>query len=1352
MSFMHNSFTPGKENASQGENGLFSGQMERNHWRKTPNLGHESSFSFPETSPGAHETSKERDVGQYSLPGSNRPENHVTTLDSKSHSTFNIPPREEIGHQHSSTISGSSSFKWLPDHKRTPEDFSKSTSNVFGSGTPAVDRRLSSEPNYFRYNSQLAENILKNYGLERADMDELLSYPEEQTTAEKLPYLLQNIRMKKAMRAASAFQSNSSSTSQPTASASGIDAGVGFGQEGVLQDKMPSTLELIKVTKSEHTAACSAGAHPMIGRNIQSTALSCKNNFLTASFQSSNQSKDGLLESFSKIKSGGLGSSDDQMGSFKVKSPPRLDYTRQLQIQPNQTNTSGMTRSTGFGQRGMPQKPKIIIQPIKMIGFAHTVKCVADVDESVKNICNTVTMGGQTLLMDGFQSSTQSKEASELSLVEIKSTSLVPSDQIVSLGSLNSPRNALPPPSSNPTDKLETQQNQALQSVSSLPLQHKNRDATSSGESKAQGQGSNIADPMKNQQKPQKINIHSILQIFQAWQPAVSFPAESVSPSSLIPKMPDVSYAVLPSAVTSSDPVSSVSQSPLIIKTENTAHVPSSKPQSPAETGPSQDLPSLAMMHDYAAVMPRTFSHTCSLCKKECAQLKDWVFHQNTTLHHANCKRLRSRYPHWDGVVPSLQRDASRSAKTLPPTSLYHHQKNKCDSQSHSCSSSPRCSSSEDIGDKSSSRSHSRSYSPRHHRSSRDGSRRSSSSSCSRSWHHSSRNEKHKSTSDVHLYNPHRSRSKHKRNRSSNSSSAHSGSPSHHRSRDKRNRSNSSSCQRRLQLCISRSRSRSCSPYYDRSALSCYRARSGSSEKLSSPKRMCKKSRNHEQLSRGRSPERRLAPRSDRKQWSPKKSLERESSRRKTDGKQWSPKRSLERESSPRNTDDKQLSPIKIRICQSSPRMIDDKRCSSMSGWKKQMSLRRTHDRQWSPKRSLERESSPRKTDGNQLSPIRIHIRQLSPRMIDDQRWSPTTGWKKQMSPRRTDEKRWSPTRSHERLSSPIRSHNKRYSPTRNHEQHSSSSGTDGKRWSPMRVRVRQSSPKNTDDKWWSLPRRTDERRRSPTRSRHRQSSPRKNGDKGWSPTTKCEQQLPPKDANLKQWSPTKTYEQRSSAKNTDDKQWSLLRRTDEKLWSPMRSHEHQSSPGKTNDKQGSPAQSSEYRRRPGDKPWLPDKSHRQQSFPGRDEEHFVPMQSDEEMSSLRRKRKRHASLEELSSQKKKSCSIQMLTKRLLKKSVVQSASRQSNIANVVNLVVPVLLSELAKTQESSPSLVLPSQAKNRKVLNLSSRGSKSCSSSQSNLPKLEWNPARSSKKLKDNTSKRALSIITEDWRKRHRV
>lgn len=37
---------------------------------------------------------------------------------------------------------------------------------------------------------------------------------------------------------------------------------------------------------------------------------------------------------------------------------------------------------------------------------------------------------------------------------------------------------------------------------------------------------------------------------------------------------------------------------------------------------PFKGLPTLAMMHDYAATSPRVFPHTCSLCSKECAGLK----------------------------------------------------------------------------------------------------------------------------------------------------------------------------------------------------------------------------------------------------------------------------------------------------------------------------------------------------------------------------------------------------------------------------------------------------------------------------------------------------------------------------------------------------------------------------------------------------------------------------------------------------------------------------------------------------------------------------------------------------------
>lgn len=44
--------------------------------------------------------------------------------------------------------------------------------------------------------------------------------------------------------------------------------------------------------------------------------------------------------------------------------------------------------------------------------------------------------------------------------------------------------------------------------------------------------------------------------------------------------------------------------------------------RTPGKATPFKGLPTLAMMHDYAATSPRVFPHTCSLCSKECAGLK----------------------------------------------------------------------------------------------------------------------------------------------------------------------------------------------------------------------------------------------------------------------------------------------------------------------------------------------------------------------------------------------------------------------------------------------------------------------------------------------------------------------------------------------------------------------------------------------------------------------------------------------------------------------------------------------------------------------------------------------------------
>nr|XP_046174546.1 zinc finger protein 638-like [Oncorhynchus gorbuscha] len=70
-------------------------------------------------------------------------------------------------------------------------------------------------------------------------------------------------------------------------------------------------------------------------------------------------------------------------------------------------------------------------------------------------------------------------------------------------------------------------------------------------------------------------------------------------------------------------------------------------------------LPTPTMMSDYSAASPRFFPHTCSLCNIECAQLKNWIEHQNTGLHLENCRLLRKSYPDWNVETVAVSRNES---------------------------------------------------------------------------------------------------------------------------------------------------------------------------------------------------------------------------------------------------------------------------------------------------------------------------------------------------------------------------------------------------------------------------------------------------------------------------------------------------------------------------------------------------------------------------------------------------------------------------------------------------------------------------------------------------------------------
>ncbi|XP_056156131.1 uncharacterized protein LOC130130447 [Lampris incognitus] len=175
-------------------------------------------------------------------------------------------------------------------------------------------------------------------------------------------------------------------------------------------------------------------------------------------------------------------------------------------------------------------------------------------------------------------------------------------------------------------------------------------------------------------------------------------------------------------------------------------------------------FPTQTMINDYTAATPRIFPHNCSLCNKECAHMKDWVTHQNTSLHIVSCRLLRKKYPGWDGTEAHLPSAVSSSAgrDTQSSTSSSQNFKQRYQDSSHRSHSRSRSRS----RSCSRSRSRSRSPSPRRYRG--------SFSSSSRTSRDSRRTRSRSPRSSRHRRSRRRSRSRsHERRSSSERSSSY---------------------------------------------------------------------------------------------------------------------------------------------------------------------------------------------------------------------------------------------------------------------------------------------------------------------------------------------------------------------------------------------------------------------------------------------------------------------------------------------------------------------------------------------------------------------------------------------------
>ncbi|XP_047241434.1 zinc finger protein 638-like isoform X2 [Girardinichthys multiradiatus] len=721
---MYNPFAPGKQISPQGPYGVSSGQMERDPRRQLPHLGSGSSFSSSGNSSVNRGPTGGPLPSLLSLQVNYRPERNKITVDedidrcldlnisrareevmqnpSRQSSQFTKAQRDTFPSSNTgmpsylkspatevkrpfTVDSGSSSLDWLPICQRASEDessemYSSASSSFLGSGDgrfstssegkhdmPSIpglgdyDIKMpakSAPPREAirpKYTSESASNILLHFGLEKEDLEHLISYPEDQITPENLPYILSQIQLEKGKRASTAAQSKPYSEAQPIKLITSRGPMLNPGQ-------LSSTvLKPSKVIDYGHTGKYTTGVGDEVGRAFGSSATTGLSGGLlhTDTFKTGGRVREPPQRGPTELKTGSYVSSHGQMSSVSSVdslrssvAPSSSDPSKKFEVRTNQTSKSVfpsfglLNKNTDLRQvqSKVPQTPQNQPEPARQASFnVHPFKPSC-------NLIRGAHPGRPGLVLihrNDTRSSNQSNTQGQVSKVP-EQTNKLPAQQ---------------------PKQQQTQQHQA-------------------------------PPPQKQQLQMHQQPIQPLKQVQQP-PPPKGLPAAMPAPSALIPVRPAP-------PIPAPGRMDTVPRVPPPVFKDLT---------SVAKMGPSKLLPTPAMMQDYAAATPRIFPHTCCLCMKECTDMKDWLSHQNTSLHLESCRRLRGRYPDWDGNTLDLLSAAGKgtqpSLTTVGQNLQNRHQKSIRETRSHSLSPHHQRGP-EDRKEKQSSRSRSRSP-QRHH-------------------------------------------------------------------------------------------------------------------------------------------------------------------------------------------------------------------------------------------------------------------------------------------------------------------------------------------------------------------------------------------------------------------------------------------------------------------------------------------------------------------------------------------------------------------------------------------------------------------------------------------------------------
>ncbi|XP_032438671.1 uncharacterized protein LOC116732539 isoform X1 [Xiphophorus hellerii] len=694
---MYNPFAPGKQMPSQGPYGLSGGQMEMDPRKPPPHFGSGSNFSSSGSSGLTRGLSGGPIPSIMSLPGNYRPERNKITVDDDIDRCLDLNisrAREEVIQTSSSqntqftnvqrdifpssnkgmpsyltspatlvnrsfTVdSSNNSLDWLPICQRGSEEesskkYSSASSSFLSSGaslfsTSSEGKHMSStpglgdydikrpaksvpppEPIRPKYTSESASNILLHFGLEKEDLEHLISYPEDQITPENLPFILRQIKLEKEKKAATAVQSKPYSATQPIRSMGENDKFIPSIRAGFNSDQISSTvLKPSKVIEYGHTGKYTTGVGNEVGRTISSSAVTCAGGSLlyTDTFKPSSHVRDPLQRCQGELKTGPVVSSHSQMSAVStvdsLRSPvasSSSDLSKKLGVQTSQNSTSLFP---SFGLLNKDTELRLLKPEDPQIPSPKQPEPVCQASTQPQpfsppcNLSRGVHPGrpGLVLIHSNDSRNNNKSKTQGQGLKAPEQVNKIPAQQQPILQHQG-------PPPQKPQFQMHLQPIPPLKQVqqglpSSMPPRL------------------SLFPVCPALPTPAQVPIHPPLPMPAPMLLRSSIPTPAQGRMDAMPRMP-----------------------PPVFKDQTS--VP--------KMGPSK-LPTPAMMQDYAAATPRIFPHTCCLCMKECTNMKDWLSHQNTSLHLNSCRLLRLRYPDWDGTTLELLSGPGKGTQASPTT------------------------------------------------------------------------------------------------------------------------------------------------------------------------------------------------------------------------------------------------------------------------------------------------------------------------------------------------------------------------------------------------------------------------------------------------------------------------------------------------------------------------------------------------------------------------------------------------------------------------------------------------------------------------------------------------------------